>query len=80
MIETIMVPNHIKKGKHVSDHLHLNITYLLIADDQQALVINHEENSSVAWFTFEEAMARVSEPHMLPIYQKAWDKIALLQR
>jgi ADP-ribose pyrophosphatase YjhB (NUDIX family) len=80
MIETIMVPNHIKKGKHFSDHLHLNITYLLIADDQQPLVINHDENSNVAWFTFEEAMANVSEPHMIPIYQKALDKITLLKR
>lgn len=80
MIETIMVPNHIKKGKHVSDHLHLNITYLLIADDQQPLVINEAENSNVAWFTFTEAMKNVSEPHMIPIYQKALDKIALLKR
>ena len=80
MIETIMVPKHIKKGKHVSDHLHLNITYLLIADDQQPLVINYDENSNVAWFTFAEAMANVSEPHMIPIYQKALDKITLLKR
>ena len=78
MIETIMVPNHIKKGKHVSDHLHLNITYLLIADEKETLVINHEENSNVAWFTFEEALQKVTEPHMIPIYKKALKKIEKL--
>lgn len=79
MIETIMVPNHIKKGKYISDHLHLNITYLLIADEHDALSINHEENSNVAWFTFADALNQVTEPHMVPIYQKALKKIALLQ-
>ena len=79
MIETIMVPNHIKKGTHISDHLHLNITYLLIADETDPLFINPEENSNVAWFTFSEALEKVSEPHMLPIYRKALEKIALLK-
>lgn len=79
MIETIMVPNHIKKGKHISDHLHLNITYLLVADESDTLSVNVEENSNVAWFTFQEALEKVTEPHMLPIYKKALQKIKLLR-
>jgi 8-oxo-dGTP pyrophosphatase MutT (NUDIX family) len=78
MLETIMVPNHIKKGKHISDHLHLNITYLLIADEADTLHINAEENSNVAWFSFSEALEKVTEPHMVPIYTKALKKIALI--
>ena len=78
MIETIMVPNHIKKGKHVSDHLHLNITYLLIADESEKLIVNYDENSNVAWFSFAEALQRVTEPHMIPIYKKALKKIEKL--
>jgi 8-oxo-dGTP pyrophosphatase MutT (NUDIX family) len=79
MLETIMVPNHLKKGKHISDHLHLNITYLLVADETDPLFINPDENSNVAWFTFEEALEKVTEPHMVPIYRKALEKIALLK-
>jgi 8-oxo-dGTP pyrophosphatase MutT (NUDIX family) len=79
MLETIMVPNHIKKGKHISDHLHLNITYLLVADETDPLFVNPDENSNVAWFLLDEALEKVTEPHMLPIYRKALKKIDLIK-
>jgi len=69
-IDIIYVFNHIKKGSYVSDHLHLNVTYLLIADEQDSLAINHEENSDVRWFTTDEVFDHISEERMRPIYQK----------
>jgi hypothetical protein len=80
MLDTIYVPNHIKHGKHVSDHLHLNATFLVIADEKEPLVINHEENSGVRWFSITDVLNDVREPRMIPIYQKAFQKIALLKK
>lgn len=75
MLDTIYVPNHIKNGKHISDHLHLNVTYLLIADEHENLIINEKENSGVKWFAIENALKVVTEPRMIPIYSKAFEKI-----
>ena len=36
-LETVTVDGHEKRGEYVSSHLHLNVTYLLEADDTQAL-------------------------------------------
>jgi 8-oxo-dGTP pyrophosphatase MutT (NUDIX family) len=80
LLDTIYVPNHIKHGKHISDHLHLNATFLIIADETEPLVVNHEENSGVRWFAINEVLKFVNEPRMLPIYQKAFKKIALIKQ
>jgi len=69
-IDTIYVPKHIKRGHYVPDHLHLNITYLLIADEHQSIMHKPDENTAVKWFTLDEYISYVSEPHMLPIYKK----------
>lgn len=80
MLDTIYVPNHIKHGKHVSDHLHLNATFLVIADENETPQVNQEENSGVQWFAIETVLSHVREPRMIPIYQKAFQKIALLKK
>lgn len=69
-IDIIHVPRHIKKGKHVSDHLHLNITYLLIANESQDIKHKPDENLDVKWFSLDEYHNYVSEEHMLSIYEK----------
>jgi len=69
-LDIIHVPNHIKKGIHVSDHLHLNLTYLLIADENQHIKHKPDENLDVRWFKLDEYEQYVSEKHMLPIYKK----------
>lgn len=60
-VEVLTVDGHIKKGKYVSSHLHLNVTYLIEADDTQMLTVREDENSDVAWFTFDEAVEASSE-------------------
>lgn len=69
-LEILCVPAHFKRGKFVSAHLHLNLTFLFCADDGQALAIKPDENSAVSWFSPEDALAHSTEPDMLPIYQK----------
>ena len=61
-LETLTVDGHEKKGQYIPSHLHLNITYLLEADDKDALIIQPEENSGVEWFKLDEAVEASTEP------------------
>jgi len=70
-VEIITVSGHEKKGKYVSSHLHYNVTYLLEADEKDALHVKPDENSGVAWFTVDEALKAGTEPWMVErIYRK----------
>ncbi len=60
-IEVLTVNGHIKRGEYVSSHLHLNVTYLLEADEKEELKIKPDENSGVAWFSLEDAIEASSE-------------------
>lgn len=53
-LETICVNGHIKRGKYVSSHLHLNLTYLLEVDEKESLRIKEDENNGVKWIPIEE--------------------------
>jgi 8-oxo-dGTP pyrophosphatase MutT (NUDIX family) len=61
-LEVLTVDGHEKRGKYVSSHLHLNVTYLLEADPDEPVHIKPDENSRIGWFSLEEAVARSSEP------------------
>lgn len=74
-IEVLTVPAHIKKGNYINAHLHLNVTYLLEADELEELHIKEDENSDLCWMYLDEAVEKCSEPEMKPIYQKLNDKI-----
>ena len=75
-IEILTVDGHIKRGKYVPSHLHLNVTYLLEADEAEVLHIKQDENSGVAWFTLEEALEKCSEPWMIEwVYKKLNEKL-----
>lgn len=69
-LEILTVNAHFKKGRYVVPHLHLNLTYLLEADDHQAVQSKPDENSAVQWFEINEAVAASSEPEMRVIYEK----------
>ena len=69
-LEILPVNAHVKRGKFVSAHLHLNVTFLLVADDSQPLRPKPDENSAVAWLPLEEAAENREEPFMAVIYRK----------
>ena len=77
-IEILPVNSHVKRGAFVSSHLHLNVTYLLQADDAQPLRPKSDENSAVAWLPLQEAAENRDEPFMAVIYRKLNQKLALL--
>ena len=49
-LEILTVDGHEKRGAYVPSHLHLNVTYLLEAEDGQSLRSKPDENQAVAWF------------------------------
>jgi len=78
-IEILTVDGHVKRGEYVSSHLHLNITYLLEADETDPLFIKADENSGVRWFTLDDAIAACTEPWMQKhIYTKLNQKLRTL--
>lgn len=78
-LEVLTVDGHIKRGAYVSSHLHLNVTYLIEADDHEQLSVKPDENSGVAWFTPGDAIAASSELWFREhIYSKLNEKLRLL--
>ena len=69
-LEILPVWAHVKRGKAVGSHLHLNVSYLFEADDALPLRIAADENSAVGWLPIDRLHEYVSEQDMLPIYKK----------
>ena len=67
-LEILTVDGHMKKGKYVP--------YLAEADEDQALVVNEDENKGVKWFSFEDVIKASSEPWMVErVYRKLIKKV-----
>ncbi len=69
-LEVLPVYSHYKNGKYVSNHLHLNLTYVFIASEDEELQIKEDENSGVKWINVGELKDNVKEKLMLPVYEK----------
>ena len=75
-LESLTVDGHVKNGGYVSSHLHLNITYLLEADSEEAVSIKEDENSGVGWFSPEEALRASTEPWFVRrVYSKLNERL-----
>ncbi len=75
-LESLTVDGHEKRGVYVPSHLHLNVTYLAEAYEEEELVVKPDENSGVQWFEIEEALAVCEEKWMVErIYRKLVDKV-----
>ena len=75
-LEVLTVDGHEKHGRYVPSHLHLNVTYLLEAEEDQPLRVCEAENSGVAWFSLADALAASTEPWFIErIYKKLNEKL-----
>ena len=75
-LEIITVDGHEKRGKYISSHVHLNITYLLEADENEEIHIKEDENSGVKWFSVDEILKATSEPWVRDrVYAKIIEKM-----
>ncbi|WP_455718202.1 NUDIX hydrolase [Anaerosporobacter sp.] len=77
-LELLCVNGHVKREQYVSSHIHINVTYLLEADESEELAMKEDENSGVRWIAIEDAIKLSSEENMKVIYSKLNQKLALL--
>ena len=74
-VQILTVDSHIKRGKFVPSHVHLDCCYLVEADDTEPLRMKEDENSGVKWIDIDKAVEASTEAKMKPIYQKLIDKL-----
>ena len=74
-LQILTVDSHIKRGKYVSSHLHLDCCFLFEANEEDELKIKEDENSGVKWINIDEATKITNEEKMRPIYEKLNSKI-----
>ena len=74
-LELLTVNGHMRKGVYVPCHLHMNVTYLAEADENEELIVNKAENQAVKWWSFEDALKVPKEPWFVEwIYKKLIEK------
>ena len=69
-IDIIPVYGHTKRGGYVSAHLHLNTSFILIADENENLTVNEDETSGVRWIEAARLEEYSGEPYLIGIYNK----------
>ena len=75
-LEILTADGHEKRGRYVSSHLHLNVTYLLEADPAAPIRPKPDENSRVGWFSLDDAIAASNEPWFRErVYKKLNEKL-----
>lgn len=74
-LQILPVDEHIKRGKYVSAHLHLDCCFLIEADENELTRIKQDENSGVKWVDIDEAVKITNEPRMIPVYTKLNEKL-----
>lgn len=75
-LNIVTVDDHIKRGKLVNSHLHMDVEYLFEADENEELTIKPDENSGVKWIPINEVTNYTSEEKMKAIYSKLNEKLS----
>lgn len=79
-LDVLPVFAHYKRGDYVPAHLHLCVSYLLVADETLTPRANPAENSGARWLPLQSIEAYCTEAHMLPIYDKLRRKVLAYAR
>lgn len=69
-LDILPVWGHTKNGEYVSAHLHLNAAYVLIADEDDLLQVNHDETEGVKWIDADSIEENCDEPELVVVYKK----------
>lgn len=72
-LDVLWVPGHVKRGRYVSDHLHLSVAYILRCDEGDPLAVKPDENSGVRWFALEDIAEPLFTAHSVGLYRKLID-------
>ena len=80
-LDILPVWGHVKRGAWVPSHQHLNVTYLLTAEESDPLRPRAGENTKVAWLPADRLLELTNEWQMDGIYAKLLERArALLPR
>lgn len=69
-IDILPVYGHTKKGKYISTHLHLSAAYILIASEEETLIMKEDENSGVSWLTVDRFTEGYFDIYDVYLYSK----------
>ncbi len=69
------IVGHVKRGKYVPAHTHLDVVYLLEADDNEPLTFREDESKEVKWITFEEAIGDSIVDFIRPVHKRLIKKL-----
>ena len=77
-IDILPVYGHMKNGRFVNAHLHLSLAYILIASEDELLVVNPPENSGVRWFSTQTFTEDRFTAHDVSLYGKLIHRAKLI--
>jgi 8-oxo-dGTP pyrophosphatase MutT (NUDIX family) len=69
-IDILPVFGHVRRNKYVSVHLHLSVAYILIASEEETLIVNEDENSDVGWFALDRFTEEYFDANDVYLYNK----------
>ena len=73
-LEILPVWGHVKRGEWVPSHQHLNLTYLLTADESDPHHYREGENTGVAWLPADKLLELTNEWQMDEVYTKLLER------
>lgn len=73
-LEILPVWGHVKRGKYVCAHQHLNVSYLLTADRDSPLTVREGENTRVGWLPADRLLELTCEWQMDEVYTKLLER------
>ena len=73
-LEILPVWGHVKRGKYVCAHQHLNVSYLLTADRDTPLTPRPGENTRVGWLPAARLLELTNEWQMDEVYTKLLER------
>lgn len=69
------IAGHVKRGKYVPAHTHLDVVYLLEADDKEILTFREDESKGVKWISFDEAVGNNIVDFIRPVHKRLIEKL-----
>ena len=77
-IQALTVDHHIRHGRYVASHLHLDCCFLWEADEAAPLRAKAGENTGVRWVPMDQVLAVCNEAVMEIVYSKLNEKLKTL--
>ncbi len=69
-IDILPVSEHYKNNKYISSHLHINVVYVFIANEELMIKPKLDENKDVKWFDIKDIPFITKEKRLIDIYNK----------